>query len=316
MAAAATFGANFQHIKFQVFAYDTPVQKTAPKVARITLNRPERGNAITALMASELTDCFRYIEAKRTEIRVLVLTGAGRYFCTGMDLQQASSPSGDGGNEIITGHNSTQPQQDPTVKFQEMFNALCQLSIPTLCQLNGPALGGGVGLFFCCDIRYSTNVDNYLCLAECKRGLVPALISPYIVAEVGKSVAMEMMMGGGRLTSKRMYKLGLVSAVIGCDDFPALTLLYHEGKQLHNPSFQSADEAERYYLDSLVSSAPKATGMIKELVRRVGFENADWQGRLEHVRSLFPQMMANDEAAIGMISFLSKQTPDWQQSKL
>jgi methylglutaconyl-CoA hydratase len=106
-----------------------------------------------------------------------------------------------------------------------MFHRIAIFPIPTICYLNGPALGGGVGLALGCDIRISSSPSNYLALTEVRRGLVPALISPSIVAALGRSMAIEMMTTGARITTDRLYSLGIFHAVVGQ---PSMTPRFQE----------------------------------------------------------------------------------------
>lgn len=300
-----------KEIIFQIEEYETAVQETKPLVAHITLNRPKRGNAITPVMASELMKAFEEIEKHTPPVRALVLTGAGKYFCTGMDMKQATSAD----SELSK---SSDGDKDAPPDFQAFFAKLARLNVPTVCLLNGPALGGGVGLVFCCDIRISTSNSHYLQLSESKRGLVPALISPWIVRELNKSLVMEMMMGGGRILVSRLYSLGIFNAIVGASDQQDK---YPPNTYLEKPinGFNSADDALKYYLDLIVSSAPKAVSYIKDLVLRLGVEREQnsWNGDLNFVKQMFSKMMSNEEATVGMMAFLQKQKPDWgSMSKL
>ena len=118
-------------------------------MARLTLERPRRGNALTPLMTAEILAVLRFLSKnwRQMGVRLLVLTGAGKYFCTGMDMQQATSNNNEDKHGLPA---------DPVPMFQEMFMLLNEFPLPTLCVLNGPALGGGCGLFFACDIRVAT----------------------------------------------------------------------------------------------------------------------------------------------------------------
>jgi methylglutaconyl-CoA hydratase len=295
-------GGQEQQVRFSIDDYGSG------KVATVTLNRPRRGNALTAEMGHQLLSIFDHVDSQYTEIRVLVLTGAGKYFCTGMDLQMASN------NEISQSSDDEDNQDTSVLKFQQMFSRLANLKIPTLCVLNGPALGGGVGLFFACDIRISTRADNYVCLAESKRGLVPALISPWIVAELGKGLAMEMMIGGYRVSAEKLHSLGILSMIVGKTG--PLSTPPPSNYALEVSSKSSVEETVKYYTEMLISSAPVASQMIKKLVRHLGVESVGWEGKLEYVRKLFPQMMANQEAAYGMMAFLQKEKPNWSEFHL
>ena len=266
----------------------------------LALNRPKRGNSLTAEMTDEITEACNWIRSK-PRIRLMVLTGTGKYFCTGMDLQQAQGSSDDEGGNAHGKRVS---------KFQEFFRAVGTLPIPTLCLLNGPAMGGGVGLFFMCDIRVSTSPDHYLALSEVKRGLLPALISPWIVGELGRSMSTELMLGG-RIKIDRLYPSGRLSAIIGDKRYPPLTY------EKECTMFQDEQHAVDYYSKLAVSAAPTAFSDIKSMIRDLLSSRQDWERQESVVRDAFQKMMGSEEAAYGMMSFLNKEVPNWEsRSKL
>lgn len=246
-------------------------------VATLTLNRPRKGNSLTATMNDELLRLLPELAAN-PEVRVLVLTGSGKFFCTGMDL---SSASGGGAEQAQQGFD----------KGLKVFDAFYRFPKPTIARVNGPALGGGVGLVFTTDIRVAVQ-DAYFALTEVKRGIIPAIISQYIVPEIGSQRAREYMLTGRRVPAPEAAPF--LSQVVPADQL--------------NAKVQA-------YIDMLVESAPGAMADIKQLVDSIatGADAAHAQRTQDAVRSAYLKMMQSDEAAYGIMSFLSKKKPDWNQ---
>lgn len=265
-----------------------PIKGTNSFVAKLTLNRPRRGNSITPQMTKEIMHACDIVSKNKSRIRLFVLTGGdARFFCTGMDMKQANSG--------IEG--------DSVNHFLGFFKAIGSLAVPTMAILNGPAMGGGVGLLFCCDIRISTSKSHYLALTEVKRGLLPALISPYIVNELGKGMATELMLGG-KIGVPRLYATGHISSIIGDSSYPSLT--YAKEPII----FASSNEAIEFYGAMAANAAPNAFEKIKTLVHELK-SHTDDEFQRKYVSERFKEMMKSEEAMYGMSCFLNKTKPDW-----
>lgn len=116
-----------------------------------------------------------------------------------MDMKQRTSSSNSSDNNMNNtnnNNNNSDGGEDDAVQSQRLFSELAELPVPTVCVLNGSALGGGCGLMFCCDIRISSSDQHWLALTESNRGLAPALISPWIVRQLPHAAVSEMMFGG------------------------------------------------------------------------------------------------------------------------
>ncbi|ORX60634.1 enoyl-CoA hydratase/carnithine racemase [Hesseltinella vesiculosa] len=256
---------------------DQPVLVTIQNhVATITLNRPNKGNAFTAAMNDQLLKQLPIL-AQDPNVRVLVLTGAGKYFCTGMDL---SAGGGMDPEAIKQGFH----------KALQVFDMLDKFPKPVIARVNGPAFGGGVGLVFTADIRVAVD-DGFFALTEVKRGIVPAIISQYIVPEVGKQKAREYMLTG--------RKVSVAEATFLSRKVPLAEL----------------DQAVQVYVDLLVDSAPGAMANIKQLVDGVaqGSDGGYTDRVRNQVQQTYLSMMQSDEAAFGIMAFMSKKKPDWNQ---
>ncbi|CAO3659168.1 unnamed protein product [Rhizopus stolonifer] len=164
--------------------------KIQDHVATLTLNRPNKGNALTAAMIDQLQSYLDQLK-NNVNIRVIVLTGAGKYFCSGLDLSTTSL-------------SDKKIQKDAFDQGIQIFDTLYHYPKPVIARINGPCLGGGVGLVFTTDIRIA-HQNAYFALSEVKRGLVPAIISQYIVPELGPHKAKEYMLTGMRVSASELH---------------------------------------------------------------------------------------------------------------
>lgn len=245
--------------------------KIENNVATLTLNRPNKGNALTATMNEQLLSYLDQLKIDRN-VRVIVLTGSGKFFCTGMDLSLTSN-----GNKL----------EESFAQGIQLYEMLYHYPKPIIARINGPCLGGGVGLVFTTDLRVA-HQDAYFALTEVKRGLVPAIISQYIVPQLGTQRAKEYMLTGQRV---KMESIGV--------DVVA--------------SENELDCKVNDYVNMLLESAPGAMSDIKRLVHAVetGNEVERTKRIQEHVKQAYLSMMQSEEAAYGIMSFINKKKPDW-----
>ncbi len=170
-------------------------------VLTITLNRPEKLNAVTDAMLAELTDAFKQAEKDRA-VRVITLTGAGRGFCAGQDLRAANERGG----EMSFGQH-----------LRETYNPLIlhmqRLAKPILAAINGPAAGAGMSLAMACDLRIAAESATFL-QAFVKIGLVPDSGSTWMLPRlVGTARALDLMLTGRRITAREALEWGLINQV-------------------------------------------------------------------------------------------------------
>lgn len=165
------------------------------RTIKITLDRPNQGNALTLNLTKDLTSVFsRY--SRDSSVHRIVLTARGRYFCTGMHLQEDlfMSPAHRGS------------------ALQDLFRAIDTCPKTTIAVINGPAFGGGVGLAMVCDIRLAVETA-YFCLSEAKLGLCPAIVSRYLVREWGVSLVRMAMLTATKVQPHTLSNIGALHAV-------------------------------------------------------------------------------------------------------
>ncbi|KAI9220173.1 ClpP/crotonase-like domain-containing protein [Blastocladiella britannica] len=243
----------------------------------LTLNRPRSGNSLAPDLVSALLAALAAAVADPT-VRVVVLAARGKYFCSGMRLDPAALAGGGGAV-------SSSPDT--------MFAAVRDCPLPTIALLQGPALGGGIGLALSCDLRVATRAAHFA-FPEARRGIVPAYISPASVAALGQARALRYMLTGDRVPVDELVACGAVSAVV--DSEPEL-----------------AATADRLAA-SLVKGAPAALSLIKQLVFTVSRAPHLDPATAAFIKSTFEGMMSSADAVEGISAFAEKRLPSWDPS--
>ena len=244
------------------------------RIARITLARPDAKNAFNAELIAQLTQAIAGVPA---DARCVVLASEGDTFCAGADLNWMRS---------MADYSPEQNTADSGA-LAALFAALDALPMPIVARVQGAAIGGGVGLVAMADIAVAVEAATFA-FSEVRLGILPAVISPYVVRKVGPSFATAAFVTGIRFDSHRAFETGLVHSVVD------------EG--------QLDPEIERF-VDAIVSGGPAAVNAAKRLVREVtGRSPAE-------VRDLTVERIAaartSAEGQDGMRAFLEKRAPRW-----
>src|SRR5579863_159314 len=173
-------------------------------VATITLNRPDKRNAISFQLVDELMRALD--EAEKSGAQVLILTGAGKAFCAGMDLDELKSLVGKTHDENVK----------DSARMAEMFRRLYEYPLPTIAAVNGAAVAGGTGLATMCDFTLSVS-DAKCGYTEGRIGFVPASVSSILVWQVGHKIARDLLMTGRLFDAAEAYRFGLVNEVVAAE---------------------------------------------------------------------------------------------------
>ncbi len=171
------------------------------RVTTITLNRPDVRNAFNEALIAELTDWARSVQSDGS-VRAVVLRGAGPVFCAGADLKWMSK---------VMGYSREENVADAR-QAASLYHALDSLPVPLIGRVHGAALGGGAGLAAVCDVVVATE-DAMFGFTEVTLGIVPAMISPYVVRKIGMSAARELCLSGERFSAARAREIGLVHEI-------------------------------------------------------------------------------------------------------
>ena len=250
--------------------------ETAPSgVVTLTLNRPEVHNAFDDELIAELTAEFRRLEGA-DGIRAVVLAANGKSFSAGGDL---------GWMRRMADYSQEENFKD-AFRLSEMLRSLDRLSAPTIAKVQGAAFGGGVGLAACCDIAIASE-DAFFCFSEARLGLIPAAISPFVMAAIGARPARRYFLTAERFTAVEAHRLGLVHVVVSPEDL---------------------DEAVERITGELLQSGPAASRAAKDLIGAVSGRPID-RATLEDTASRLAAARAGDEARERIEAFLEKRKP-------
>lgn len=256
--------------------HNTIIFDLVGSVAYIYLNRPEVHNAMNEEMIAELTDVFNSID-KNINVRAIVLTGKGKSFCAGADLNYMKNIAKLGFEENV---------QDGK-KLAGLFNSIYNCPIPTLAVVFGLAFGGANGLLAACDIVIAEEKTTFA-FSEVKLGIAPATIAPFVLKKIGEFGAKELMLTGKKFNAKEAQKWNLINHV-------------YNNKNDENPLFE--------ILKQFNSSAPEAVKETKLLINTVLGKNID-EG-IEYTSKLIAKLRESKEGQEGMSAFLMKKKPNW-----
>ena len=258
--------------------YETIRVEREAKAGRIRLDRPDVHNAFNSQMIGELRAALADL-GEDESIRVVVLSGTGKSFCSGADLNWM--------REII--RFSYEQNLAESLELAEWLHELSTLPKPTVARVNGAAIGGGVGFLSACDIVVAST-DAVFGLSEVKIGLVPACIAPYVLRRTGEGQARRYFLTGERLDARRALEIGLVNIVA-------------EPEKL--------DETVDGLVGRLISSGPAALAACKELLRKV--PGMDIAAVKRFTAEMIAGLRVGPEGQEGMAAFLEKRKPKWSE---
>ncbi|MBY8974656.1 crotonase/enoyl-CoA hydratase family protein [Rhodobacteraceae bacterium NNCM2] len=261
--------------------YETITLETdARGVARLTLNLPDRHNALAPQMIADLSAAAEAIDADRA-IRVVVLTGAGESFCAGGDLGWMREQM-----------DATREQRMVEArKLAVMLRALNELPQPLIGRINGQAYGGGIGMMSICDTTVAAE-DAMFGLTEARLGLIPATISPYVLARMGEGMARRVFMSARRFGVAEAITLGLVA---------------------RSASAASLDEVVEEEVRPYLNCSPEAVARSKQLARALGPEISDEV--IDMTIARLADTWETEDAREGVSAFFERRKPAWTVAK-
>jgi len=251
--------------------------ETGAGVARLTLNRPEIHNAFDDDLIMRLTETLRAVEAD-PDVRMVVLAANGKSFSAGADLNWMRR---------MAGYSREENRADAD-RLAEMLRTLNRLAKPTVALVQGAAFGGGVGLVACCDIVVAARQARFA-LTEVRLGILPAVISPYVVAAIGERAARRYLLTAERFDADEAHRLGLVHAVVEAE---------------------ALETTGATILDQLAKAGPQALGETKDLIFRVSRGPVDAE-MIADTAERITRIRASDEGREGLGAFLDKRPPAW-----
>jgi len=248
-------------------------------VARLRLERPEVHNAFDDGLVAALTRALESL-ADADEVRVVLLEGAGASFSAGADLNWMRGMVAAGEAE----------NRADALALARLMRTLDTLPKPTIARVHGAAFGGGVGLVACCDIAIGTPEAKFG-LTESRLGLLPAVISPYVIAAMGARQARRYFATAEIFDAAEALRVGLLHQVVAAGDL---------------------DAAVQRQVDLLVKAAPLAAAQAKSLVRRVA-SGGDGESIDMANAELIARLRVSPEGQEGLSAFLDKRKPAWTQ---
>lgn len=256
--------------------YKTIILNVKGQIAEVILNRPEIHNALNDELINELYGAFTYLN-NSNDIRVIILTGNGKSFCSGADLNWMKS---------VVNYSFEQNYQE-SLKLAKLMFLIFTHSKPVIAKINGSAIGGGVGLMSVCDIIIA-NEESKFGLSEVRLGLVPAAISPFVISRIGEARARELFITGERISAKRAVELNLVNYVVPLDKL----------NDLVNEKVQN-----------ILQNGPEAVKTVKEMIFYVSQNK--FPELQEYTARLIANLRISEEGQEGMNAFLEKRKPNW-----
>lgn len=258
-------------------------QRDKHGVVTLTLNRPAVHNAFNAELISALTSSLLML-GQDTNLRAVVITGAEKAFSAGADI-----------NEMHAGISASDAEnQQQAMALAVLLRTLNYFPKPTLAKVNGAAFGGGVGLISCCDIAIAADHCKFG-LTETRLGLVPAVISPYVIRRIGEPAARRYFLNGDRFDATEARRIGLIHEIC---------------------TAASLEDSVSIELNKILASGPIASIFAKQLVFAISGNDQEKQKRLdENTTAMIARLRTSDEGQEGLQAFLGKRRPAWQPKK-
>jgi methylglutaconyl-CoA hydratase len=257
-------------------AYNTLVVEHADGVLTVTLNRPDVHNAFNDELIAEAIDLFSNIDT--AAVRVIVLQGTGKNFCAGADLNWMSR---------MVAYTREENVRDSS-KLAKMYALINECPVPVVGRIQGAAIGGGVGLVAVCDVAVATRETKFG-LSEVKLGILPAVISPYVIAKIGESHARALFLTGERFEAERALRIGLVHRVVD--------------------SVEELDAAVYEMATQLKTSGPEAVRECKKLIAHVA--SHELVDAIPYTIDAIATRRVSAEGQEGMKAFLEKRLASW-----
>ncbi len=257
-------------------SYETILIDSQGAIATVTLNRPELHNSINDVMISERTKALSEL-AKDPAVRLVKLTGAGESFCAGADLNWMRQ----------TASYTKQQSLADSKKLHQMLLGIYQCPKPVVIHVNGLAMGGALGIIAAGDMAFAEE-SAVFSFSEVRLGLVPAVISPFIIRKIGEGKAREFFLTAERFTAKQAHQMGLVNYV-GIPD-----------------QLQDMIAAR---IKWILQGAPGALADCKALIQKVSGMNLEEAG--DYTSELLTKRRISAEGQEGMVAFFTKRKPNW-----
>lgn len=256
--------------------YQTLLLENSGTLAKITLNRPDKRNAISEQMISEIMGSLDEIE--KTRARVVIITGAGKAFCAGMDLEMLQAIA----------HQSPSENQEDSRRIAKMFRRIWSYSKPLIAAVNGHALAGGCGIATLCDFTLAVPEAKFG-YTEVKIGFLPAIVSVFLTRQIGEKRCRDLLLTGRLIDAVEAREFGLVNEIV-----PAEKLL----------------DRTRELAELIIAASPASVTRAKQLLTSGAAASLDHD--LERAILENARIRCTPDFREGLASFLEKRKPNWQ----
>lgn len=243
-------------------------KKLEDQIWRVTLNRPEKHNAFDAAMIAALSDALQSIPA---EARLVLITGNGKSFCAGADINYMRAQAG----------YSEEQNRDDAKKLSAMFEFIYELPVPTVTYAQGNIFGGGLGILAACDIAIASENARF-CFSEVKMGIIPAVISPYVLRKTTNAFAKRYFLSAEVFDAQVALRSGLIAEIV---------------------SETKANETVDRLCQNLTAAGQQAQRSAKRLMH--AYENFEPMSRDQLIHEL-AKLRASEDAQTRMKTFLEK----------
>ena len=255
--------------------YETLILEFSGELAKLTLNRPDKLNAISSKMLSEMQSALDAIE--KSHARVAIVTGAGKAFCAGMDLEMLSA---------IADQSAAENMEDSR-RMARMFRRIWSFSKPLIAAVNGAALAGGCGIATLCDFTIAVPTAKFG-YTEVKIGFLPAIVSVFLTRQIGDKHARDLLLTGRMIDATEAKSLGLITEIL-------------PPEELQNRALELADV--------LIAASPVSLTRAKRLLTSAASASVD--ADLERAILENARIRCTADFKEGLASFLQKRKPVW-----
>jgi methylglutaconyl-CoA hydratase len=244
----------------------------------VTLNNPDKHNAFDDTLIADLTATFQAMDSN-ADVRVVILSSTGKSFSAGADLNWMKR---------MAGYSAEENFRD-AMGLGTLMRTIHDLAKPTIARVQGPAYGGGVGLIACCDIAIGTHAAAFS-LSEVKLGLIPAVISPYVMAAIGERAAHRYFLTAEKFDAAEGYRLGLLHELAQNED--------------------EMDEKINHLCEALLNAGPASIAEAKSLIASVANQPIN-DALVSETAHRIARVRASAEGKEGLAAFLEKRKPSW-----
>ena len=254
------------------------IKNIKEKVLQISLNNPKARNAINSMMLDELINCLDDL-SKKKEIRILIITGEGQAFSAGADLEWMKQSI----------NLTFEENKNDAMKFSKMLRKIDEFYCSTVAIINGHAFGGGLGILSVCDFKIADSNAKF-CFSEVKLGIIPAMIGPYILRNLGYANTKKLFLTGEIFDANEAVTLNLIDRFVRTKD------IINERNIL---------------IDKLSLGGPKAQTAIKTYLHNI-YSKSISDEIINYAAENIADLRVSEEGQKGIKAFLNKSNPDWQ----